>query len=129
MLVQAHSAYEYDNSYVADVQNGSGTLRPPYDKATPLFELAKILNVYLKFSSINLYAAARGQSTTRGFFDRLLDALGAQRRMRGWNFPNTYDRILKKQLLLALSELPFVSESDRRWLFADTARSLWTALG
>ena len=102
---------------------------PPFAQAAPLFELAGLKNVYLKFSSINLYAAAKGKSTPQAFFARLLGLFGAQRLMWGSNFPNTYDRGLKEQLALALSELSFVSPAERRWLFADTARSLWPMLG
>ena len=102
---------------------------PPYESAAPLFDFVTLSNVYLKFSSVNLYAAARGKSTPKGFFSRLLDVFGAQRIMWGSNFPNTYDRGLKEQLALALDELSFVSEADRRYLFADTARTLWPALG
>ncbi|MBV8772297.1 MAG: amidohydrolase [Deltaproteobacteria bacterium] len=98
---------------------------PPYDQAAQLFDLVKIPNVYLKFSSINLYAAGSGKSTPRDFFGLLIDVFGARRIMWGSNFPNTYDRSLKDQLALALRELSFVPTADRQWLFADTARSLW----
>jgi len=101
----------------------------PYENAALLFDLVKLGNVYLKFSSVNLYAAAKGKSTPKEFFERLLDVFGARRLMWGSNFPNTYDRSLKEQLALAFDELPFVTETDRRWLFADTARSLWPMLG
>jgi len=101
---------------------------PPYENAAPLFDLVKLPNVYLKFSSLNLYAAAQGKSTAREFFGRLLEEFGAQRVMWGSNFPNTYDRGLKEQLALARDELSFVPEPDRRWLFADTAKSLWPSL-
>jgi L-fuconolactonase len=102
---------------------------PPYENAAPLFDLVKLPNVYLKFSSVNLYAAARGKSKPKDFFRRLLDVFGSHRVMWGSNFPNTYDRSLKEQLALALDELSFVPETDRRWLFADTARLLWPMLG
>jgi predicted TIM-barrel fold metal-dependent hydrolase len=101
----------------------------PYHNAAPLFELVKLPNVYLKFSSVNLYATARGKSTPADFFKQLLDVFGAQRLMWGSNFPNTYDRSLKEQLALALDELSFVAPADRQWLFADTAKSLWPTLG
>jgi L-fuconolactonase len=102
---------------------------PPYEHAAPLFDLVKLPNVYLKFSSVNLYAAARGKSTPDEFFSRLLGVFGTHRVMWGSNFPNTNDRSLKDQLALALEQLSFVPEAERRWLFADTARSLWPALG
>ncbi|HKV53869.1 MAG TPA: amidohydrolase family protein [Candidatus Binataceae bacterium] len=101
---------------------------PPYGAAAPLFELVKLPNVYLKFSSVNLYAAARGASTPREFFRRLLEAFGARRMMWGSNFPNTNDRSLKDQLALAREALAFASEEDRRWLFSETALSLWPML-
>jgi L-fuconolactonase len=101
---------------------------PPYYQAAQLFALVSLPNVYLKFSSINLYAAARGNSTPRAFFGRLLDVFGAQRIMWGSNFPNTYDRSLKEQSALAMRELSFVPTPDRQWLFAGTAKSLWPKL-
>ena len=48
--------------------------------------------------------------------------------MWGSNFPATFDRGLKEQLELALNELSFVSEEDRRWLFSETALTLWPML-
>jgi len=102
---------------------------PPFDSAAPLFELVKFPNVFLKFSSVNLYAAAQGRSTPKDFFRRLLEVFGAQRLMWGSNFPNTYDRSLHDQLSLALDELSFASEAERRWIFGDTARSLWPSPG
>jgi L-fuconolactonase len=101
---------------------------PPYDAVKPLFELASIPNVYLKFSSVNLYASAKGRSTPKALFQRLLDTFGAHRMMWGSNFPNTYDRPLKDQLTLALNELSFAAEADRNWLFGETALSLWPTL-
>jgi predicted TIM-barrel fold metal-dependent hydrolase len=101
---------------------------PPYDSAGPLFKLARLPNVYLKFSSVNLYAAALGRSTPREFFSRLIEVFSSHRIMWGSNFPNTYDRSLKDQLALALDELSFVPEADRRWVFSETARSLWPML-
>lgn len=101
---------------------------PPYDMMRPLLELARFPNLYLKFSSVSMYAARRGQSTPREFFSRLLDAFGAKRMMWGSNFPATHDRTLKEQLGLAQEELAFVPAEDRRWLFGETALSLWPAL-
>jgi predicted TIM-barrel fold metal-dependent hydrolase len=98
---------------------------PPYGRVAPLFDLARLPNVSLKFSSVNLYAAATGRSTPREFFSRLLETFGPQRIMWGSNFPNTNDRSLKDQLALAVQELSFVPQADREWLFAGTAQTLW----
>ena len=101
---------------------------PPYDGAQPLFDLVRFPNLYLKFSSVNLYAAARGKSNAREFFSRLLDCFGANRIMWGSNFPATNDRSLKEQYDLARNELSFVLEADQRRLFGETALTLWPTL-
>jgi predicted TIM-barrel fold metal-dependent hydrolase len=101
---------------------------PPYDGAQALFDLARFPNLYLKFSSVNLYAASRGKSNVTEFFSRLLDCFGASRMMWGSNFPATNDRSLKEQYDLARNELSFVAEADQRRLFGETALSLWPML-
>jgi predicted TIM-barrel fold metal-dependent hydrolase len=101
---------------------------PPYDAAQPLFDLVGFSNLYLKFSSVNLYAASRGKSNVREFFSRLLDCFGAARMMWGSNFPATNDRGLKEQYELARNELSFVPEDDQRRLFGDIALGLWPFL-
>jgi predicted TIM-barrel fold metal-dependent hydrolase len=101
---------------------------PPYDAVQPLFELVRFPNLYLKFSSVNLYAARRGKSTSGEFFTRLIDRFGARRLMWGSNFPATYDRSLKDQIDLAKEDLSFLSAEDQRWIFAETALTLWPML-
>src|SRR6266481_5526464 len=101
---------------------------PPYDAVQPLFELVRFPNLYLKFSSVNLYAARRGKSTSRDCFTRLIDRFGAKRLMWGSNFPATYDRSLKDQLDLAKEDLSFLSAEDQRWIFGETALTLWPML-
>jgi predicted TIM-barrel fold metal-dependent hydrolase len=101
---------------------------PPYDSAQPLFELNRFPNLYLKFSSVNLYAARRGESTPEEFFSRLVDRFGAKRLMWGSNFPATNDRSLKDQFDLARKELSFLSQEDQRWIFGETALTLWPML-
>jgi L-fuconolactonase len=100
----------------------------PYKAAEPALQLARFPNFYLKFSTENLYAAVKGKSTAKDFFRCLLDRFGAKRMMWGSNFPATFDRGLKEQLELALNELSFVSEEERRWLFSETALTLWPML-
>jgi L-fuconolactonase len=101
---------------------------PPYEGLQPLFELMRFANLYLKFSSETLYAARRGQSNSREFFSRMLDSFGARRLMWGSNFPATHDRPLKEQLALAQEDLSFVPAEEQRWLFSETALSLWPEL-
>ena len=101
---------------------------PPYDSVQPLFELVRFPNLYLKFSSVSLYAARRGKSTPKEFFTRLIDRFGARRLMWGSNFPATYDRSLKDQFDLARQELSFLPQEDQRWIFGETALTLWPML-
>jgi L-fuconolactonase len=101
---------------------------PPYKSVEPLFELARFPNLYLKFSTETLYAARRGRSTPREFFSRLAERFGARRIMWGSNFPATHDRSFKEQVELAREELTFLAQEDQRWIFGETAASLWPAL-
>ena len=101
---------------------------PPYDSVEPLFELARFPNLYLKFSSVSLYAARRGKSTPKEFFSRLVERFGARRMMWGSNFPATNDRSLKDQYELAKQELSFLTQEDQRWIFGETALTLWPML-
>ena len=48
--------------------------------------------------------------------------------MWGSNFPATYDRSLKDQVDMAKEELSFLSAEDERWIFGETALSLWPML-
>jgi L-fuconolactonase len=101
---------------------------PPYDSLQPLFELLRFSNLHLKFSTETLYAARRGRSTPKEFFSRLLERFGARRIMWGSNFPATHDRSFKEQVELAREDLAFLPQEDQRWLFSETALSLWPAL-
>jgi predicted TIM-barrel fold metal-dependent hydrolase len=101
---------------------------PPYDCVQPLFELVRFPNLYLKFSSVSLYAARRGKSTPKEFFSCLIDRFGARRLMWGSNFPATYDRSLKDQFDLARQELSFLPQEEQRWIFGETALTLWPML-
>jgi predicted TIM-barrel fold metal-dependent hydrolase len=85
-------------------------------------------NLYLKFSSETIYAARKGKSTPKDFFSLILDRFGSRRIMWGSNFPATHDRGLKEQFAMARQELAFLPEEDQRWLFGETALSLWPML-
>lgn len=101
---------------------------PPYDSVQPLFELVRYPNLYLKFSSVSLDEARSGKSSPKQLFTRLIDRFGATRLMWGSNFPATHDRSLKDQLHLAREELSFLPQEDQRWIFGETALTLWPML-
>lgn len=101
---------------------------PPYKGVQPLFDLARWPNCYIKFSTVSIDAAISGKSTSSEFFPRLIDAFGARRLIWGSNFPATFDRTLKQQLKLAREQLSFASPEEQRWIFGESALSLWPTL-
>ncbi len=105
---------------------------PPYAQARDLLALAEFPNLVLKFTSNNLMAAGKGQSTVAAFFGLLLDRFGARRMMWGSNLPSVWKDgpagSYTDLVNLARTSLSFVSEEDRRWMLAETARSVYPAL-
>ena len=101
---------------------------PPYEGVQPLLDLGRFPNCYVKFSTVSIDAAMAGRSTTAEFFRRLVDRFGARRLMWGSNFPATYDRSLKEQVELAREQLTFLPAEEQRWIFGETALSLWPTL-
>jgi L-fuconolactonase len=104
----------------------------PYAQAKPLFDLAKYPNVTLKFTNNNIISAGKGASTVKAFFSLLLDKFGASRMMWGSNMPSIWkngpEGSYTDLVDMARRELSFVSEADRVWMFAETARSLYPSL-
>lgn len=101
---------------------------PPYSEVKPLFDLADFPDCYVKFSTVSICAAMAGRSTCAEFFRRLVDSFGARHLIWGSNFPATYDRSLKEQVELAREQLSFLDAEEQRWIFGETALSLWPML-
>ena len=72
--------------------------------------------------------SAKRKEHAQGLFIRLVDDFGARRLMWGSNFPATYDRRLKDQFDLAWQELSFLPQDYQRWIFGETALTLWPML-
>jgi predicted TIM-barrel fold metal-dependent hydrolase len=100
---------------------------PPYESARSLFELAAYPGVYLKLTNRTIAESGRGLSTPQAFFPRVLEAFGANRIAWGSNFPSA-EGSLKSLLVEAQAGLALLSESDRKWIFGDTARSIYPEL-
>jgi L-fuconolactonase len=102
---------------------------PGFSDAQALFDLARFPNFYGKFSSWTLAAAAKNGAQALGnFFRRLVDTFGAPRLMWGTNFPASNDRTYQGLVDYAQEQLSFLSSEDRRWIFGETALSLWPML-
>lgn len=100
---------------------------PPYASAQPLFDLADYPGVYLKLTNRTITEAGRGLSTPQAFFPKVLEAFGANRIAWGSNFPSA-EGSLKSLLAEAQQGLALLSESDREWIFGDTARAIYPEL-
>jgi predicted TIM-barrel fold metal-dependent hydrolase len=101
---------------------------PPYVAAQSLFALAKYPNVYLKLTQRNFTESRKGKATPESFFPKLVEAFGASRLAWGSNYPSS-EGSLSELLELAQTTLKCLAPSDRDWIFAKTAQSLYPALG
>ena len=95
----------------------------------PLFSLADNPNLYIK-TAINNIAAARDEGgTPKQLYTRLVEVFGAKRIMWSSNYPaHPKFGSIKSRLDIAKAELAFLSETDRNWIFGNTALSVYTAL-
>ena len=103
---------------------------PPYRHFEPMFDMAQFPNVHLKITPNNSHAAREGKATPQAFFGALVDKFGAKRIMWGSNYPAHWEKYgsIKDRLPLMQHDLSFLSAEDQRWIFGETALSLWPAL-
>jgi predicted TIM-barrel fold metal-dependent hydrolase len=103
---------------------------PPYRRFAPFFAMAEYPNLYVKTTPNNSHHAREGRSTPLDFFAALVKRFGAKRIMWGSNYPAHWDKYdqIKERLALMQSDLAFLPEDDRRWIFGETALSLWPTL-
>ena len=102
---------------------------PGFSNERAVFDLAQLPNFHGKFSSWTIAAAARnGAQAFVDFFLRLVDTFGAQRLMWGTNFPASNDRTYQGFVNYAQEQLSFLSSEEQRWIFGETALSLWPML-
>jgi predicted TIM-barrel fold metal-dependent hydrolase len=93
-----------------------------------LMAFAALPNVYLKFSTVNLYAIEKQGMSYAGYFQPILDDFGANRLMWGSNYPNTYDRPYTEMVHLAREAMSFLNEADQDLVFGGNAARLWPEL-
>ena len=102
---------------------------PEFENEQVIFDLAKFRNFYGKFSSWTLAAVEKNGKPARvEFFRRLVDTFGAHRLMWGTNFPASNDRSYEGFVKYAQEQLSFLLPGERKWIFGDTALSLWPML-
>lgn len=102
---------------------------PPYTLLDPLFALADNPNVYIKTAINNIAAAREGGGTPQQLYTKLVEVFGAKRIMWSSNYPaHPQFGSVKERLDVAKKELAFLSEADRKWIFGETALSVYTSL-
>ena len=90
-----------------------------------LLDLAGLPNAYLKWSCVNLDAAAQAGVEFRVLFEPLLERFGAERLLWGSNFPATHHSPYAALVQQALDATAFVSASERDLLFGGAALKLY----
>ena len=102
---------------------------PDFAHLQPLFSLADNPNVYIKTAINNIAAAREEGGTPQQLYTRLVEVFGARRIMWSSNYPaHPKFGSVKSRLDIAKKELAFLGESDRNWIFGDTALSVYTTL-
>jgi L-fuconolactonase len=102
---------------------------PPYTILKPLFDFADNPNVYVKTAVNNIDASVQAGGSSQEFYEKLLGVFGAKRIMWSSNYP-AHPRLgsLKSRVEACQKAFAFMSEEDRRWIFSDTALSVWPSL-
>jgi predicted TIM-barrel fold metal-dependent hydrolase len=102
---------------------------PDYAHLDPLLSLADNPNVYIKTAINNIIAAREEGGTPQQLYTKLIKVFGANRIMWSSNYPaHPKFGSVKSRLDIAKQELAFLDESDRAWIFGDTALSVYPSL-
>ncbi len=99
----------------------------PYEKAAPLFRMAKHKNIYLKCTPRTFGDLKKGKADAASFFKKLVGEYGASRLAWGSNYPNS-PGTLKDILTTAREGTASLSETDKEWIFGKTALTLYPTL-
>lgn len=100
---------------------------PPYNAAASLFALARHPNIYIKLTPRIFAECRRGKATPDTFFPRMVAEFGASRLAWGSNYPSSEGK-LPALLKVARESVACLPQTDRDWIFAKTAQSLYPAL-
>ncbi len=83
----------------------------------------------MKTAVNNIDAAVEAGGTSQELYEKLLELFGARRIMWSSNYP-AHPRLgnLKSRVEASQEAFAFMSEEDRRWIFRETALSVWPSL-
>lgn len=99
----------------------------PYLKASPLFALARHVNLHFKFTTHNIRESKLGKATQATFCRALVDNFGAHRIAWGSNFPAS-SGTLRQLLQEALEATDALTVQEQEWIYSRTAHALYPAL-
>lgn len=94
-----------------------------------LLGLAKLPNIYLKFSTMTLDTARAAGVAPAEVLRKVFAAFGAKRMLWGSNYPATQDRPYAKMVEEMQEALAFLPARDREMAFGESALALWPELG
>ena len=100
---------------------------PSYERASSLFGLAPLDNIFLKLTPRIFGDVQRGQASAETFFSRLVGVFGSNRLAWGSNFPASEAK-LPDNVAVAKKSLASLPVEDQAWIFAKTAQRLYPAL-
>ena len=100
---------------------------PPYEAAKEYYTLADFPNVYLKFTPSALKTIIKGKADTDTLMPKLVGIFGANRIAWGSIFPASPGSM--SDIVAASHQATrTLSDSDREWIFARTAQTLYPVL-
>lgn len=100
---------------------------PPYEAATPLFDMAQYPSVYLKLTSAIIRRSHEAPATPESFFGKLLTTFGSNRIAWGSNYP-AVEGTLPELAALARETLAILPQQDQENILFRTALSLYPSL-
>lgn len=100
---------------------------PPYANAAPLFSLATLPNVYLKFTPVALKQFEDSKADVPKFLARIVAEFGASRIAWGSNWPNS-PGTMTEHVKRAKAALAGLSQNNQDLILGGTALRLYPAL-
>jgi L-fuconolactonase len=100
---------------------------PPYSLANDYFTLGDFPNCYLKFTPSALKTIIKGKADTDTLLPKLVSVFGADRIAWGSNYPAS-PGTMSDIVAASRQATRTVSDTDREWIFAKTAQTLYPVL-
>jgi L-fuconolactonase len=100
---------------------------PPYEAATPLFNMARYPTVYLKLTSAIIRRSREAPATPASFLGKLLSTFGSSRIAWGSNYP-AVEGTLAELAATARETLSILPPTDQENILFRTALSLYPSL-